>query len=158
TVANAGSGDGIDITAGGGDGILVSNTGIGVFALNSVIPLLGEAPSTGAYGVLGTAANDSDFEPAIFGIQGGSTHRTIGVEGFTESASGAGVWGIEVGTSTVGAGFTENAGVWGDTNQSFGVSVFGTTDDGFPLAGYNNSPSGFTTLFADNLENTNSTR
>ena len=137
TVANAGSGDGIDVTGGSGIGVLVNNTGFGLIAENSAIPILAEASSTGAEGVFAFADNDSAFLPAILGIEEGTTQRTIGVEGVTDSALGYGVYGQNQGESSTGSSCSSHfiacqAGVWGDGGTTTAnTGVLGTVDAGF---------------------------
>jgi hypothetical protein len=155
SIGQGSTGDGLDITAGSGIGVLINNTGIGVFAENSDIPILAEAPSNGGQAVLAFAAGDSGFLPAVFGIEQGSTQRTVGVEGVTESPVGFGVYGQNISQSGVGSNCSTNfiacqAGVWGDGGTtSFNSGVLGTVDDGFAGFFVNNS-SGPASLVAWN--------
>jgi hypothetical protein len=149
-VSNAGSGDGIDITAGSGTGVNVSNTGIGgVFAGNNVVGILAEAPASGAYGVLGEAAADTSFTPAIFGLQSGNTQITLGVEGFTASPAGAGVYGEAVTGSATASTFTARGGVWGDTGNAGEAALVASGDDDWGLLALTTSPH-HPTIFGDN--------
>jgi hypothetical protein len=169
TVANPSSGDGIDVTSGSGFGVLVNNTGIGVVVENSDIPILAEAPSTGEESVLAFAEDDSSFLPAIYGIEEGSTTRTVGVEGLTDSTIGYGVYGQNVSESSTGGSCSSHfiacqAGVWGDGGTTTANSgVLGTVDDGFAgffvnngsedtLVAWAESSSG-SPFFAGNLAN-----
>jgi hypothetical protein len=149
-VRNSGSGDGMDITAasGTGNGLAVTNTvtqGVGVLS-TSFLPFVGH--SSGSIGVLGVVNTDSDFLPAVYGIQFGATKRTFGVDGYNGSTEGAGVFGFHIGNSAVGSGLAGAAGVWGDTSQTGGVGLRGSADDGFAVVGANNSLD--PTAFFDN--------
>jgi len=145
TISQGSTGDGLDITAGSGTGLFVNNTGVGVFAENSSLPILAVAPSTGSEAVLAIAENDSNFLPGVFGIEGGSTQRTVGVEGVTSSPVGYGVYGQNISESGAGSTCSSNfiacqAGVWGDGGTtSFNSAVLGTVDDGFAGFFVNNS-------------------
>jgi hypothetical protein len=151
SVANTSTGDGIDITTGGGTGLFVSNTGVGVIAEGS-FPILAVASSTGSESLLGIAENDSNYLPAVYGIQDGSTQRTLGVEGVTNSAIGAGVYGENINQSNTGSAFGPGAGVWGDAGTSDSAyGVVGTADDRNAVVAENNSPSTYYALWANEL-------
>ncbi len=153
SITNGSTGDGLSITAGSGFGVLVNNTGFGVVATNSDIPILAEAPSSGAESVLAFAADDSNLLPAVFGIEEGTTTRTVGVEGATDSPVGFGVYGQNVSESSAGSNCSSHfvacqAGVWGDGGTAtFNTGVLGTVDNGF--AGFfTNTSTGEDTLVA----------
>jgi hypothetical protein len=114
---------------------------------NSNFAIFGQ--SSASFGVFGVSSNDVDFAPAVLGQQVAATNKTVGVEGITAGAFGAGVSGISVSSSTAGAQFPPSAGVWGDTNQAGNVGVLGTADDANALSGTNNSTFR-STLFLDN--------
>ena len=145
SIGQGSSGDGLDVTAGSGIGVLVNNTGIGVFAENSNLPILAVAPNTGSEAVLAIAEDDSNFLPAAFGIEGGTTQRTVGVEGATSSSVGYGVYGQNQSESNAGSTCSANfiacqAGVWGDGGTTGdNTGVLGTVDNGFAGFFVNNS-------------------
>jgi hypothetical protein len=145
SIGQGSTGDGLDVTAGSGIGVFVNNTGVGVFAENSGLPILAVAPSTGSEAVLAIATDDSAVLPAVIGIEEGTTQRTVGVEGVTDSPVGYGVYGQNIGESNAGSTCSANfiacqAGVWGDGGTtSFNSGVLGTVDDGFAGFFVNNS-------------------
>jgi hypothetical protein len=79
----------------------------------------------------------------------------MGVEGYTESQTGAGVWGIAYAGSLTGTVLKPQAGVWGDTQVYQGNAVLGTADDGLGVTAINNSPTGFATIYAEGHDATN---
>jgi hypothetical protein len=138
TLSNAGSGDGMDVyPSSGATGIYESGGGIGVFATGGDLPLVGQGGA--AEGVYGESATDSNFTPAIFGVEKGSTTKTIGVLGETESPNGAGVYGqISNTQSGMGGLALYGGGVWGDAGSAGnGAGVLGTGDDQVAGAFYN---------------------
>jgi hypothetical protein len=156
TITNAGSGDGLDVTvaSANGNGLSVTNTasgGIG-FLSTAAFPIIGHAPASGGQALLGVANADSDYAPAVYGIEWGPTKKTLGIEGFSASPNGAGVFGFDVINSFVGSALAGDAGVWGDNGQQNGTGVRGTVDDGFAMVGTNNSLN--PTAFFVNTETT----
>jgi hypothetical protein len=151
TIGQGSTGDGLDITAGGGTGLFVSNTGVSILAEGS-LPILAVASSTGSESLLGIAEDDSNYLPAVYGIQDGSTQVTLGVEGVTSSAIGAGVYGENINQSNTGSTFGQGSGVWGDAGTSDSAfGVVGTADDRNAIVGENNSPSTFYAVWANEL-------
>ena len=113
-----------------GPGCLLMVESIGLLLENSFIPILAESPSTGIEAIFAEAANNGNFIAGIFGEGTGSTARTLGVEGVTASATGAGVYGENKNQSSTGSGFGTGSGVWGDAGTSNGAfGVVGTADD-----------------------------
>ncbi len=108
-----------------------------MFAENSDLPILAVAPTTGSEAVLAIAEDDSAFLPGVFGLEEGTTQRTIGVEGLTDSPVGYGVYGQNISESNTGSNCSSHfiacqAGVWGDGGATSANSgVLGTVDNGF---------------------------
>jgi len=155
-ISNSGSGDALEVSVNGGRGVIVGGSGYIGFGNSSVqYPLVGEAPSTGANGVFGSADNDADFLAAIIGEQSGSTTRTIGVEGYSASGEGIGVYGQKEFGSNTGADAFGNAGVWGDTGVTGAWGSLGTADDGNAMFALNNSVT-YSTMVINNEEGSSS--
>ena len=111
-----------------------------------------EGDSSRNSGVFGLSSSDVNFQAAILGQETGSTQNTIGVEGVTASPFGAGVNGISVSRSSVGAAQGPPfAGVWGDTSDGGNEALLATADGGFALLGINNSEFK-ATVFVENQE------
>jgi hypothetical protein len=77
----------------------------------------------------------------------------LDVAGTTESA----IYGQSVSASQMGALILPASGLWGDTGQSGNLAIVGTADDGFSVAGINNSPSGTPGMIVEGFDSTNST-
>jgi len=77
----------------------------------------------------------------------------LDVAGTTESA----IYGQSVSASLIGALILPASGLWGDTGQSGNLAIVGTADDGFSVAGINNSPSGTPGMIVEGFDSTNST-
>jgi hypothetical protein len=157
SIGNAGIGDGIDIAmaTGGGFGVLIQGSSFeGVRAVGQTFPLVGFGGS--GEGVFGETTTDSNFQPGILGIEGGATQITLGVEGFSSSTSGAGIYGQAIGSSTEGGTIAGSGavGVWGDTSADFGV--LGTVDEGDSIVGFNASEP-FATGYFQNDETASAT-
>lgn len=75
------------------------------------------------------------------------------VAGAIESA----IYGQSVSASQIGALIGPASGLWGDTGQNGNLAIVGTADDGFSLAGINNSPSGTPGMIVEAFDSTNST-
>jgi hypothetical protein len=134
TVVNTDNGDGIDITT-------VDSVGdTGMFISDGWEGLYSSGDSVGVYGVAA-----------------GPFPLGLGVAGFTGTAQGVGTWGQAMAQSITGVlnGQVLPTGIWGDTSAE-GFGVLGTTDDGFSVAGINNSTV-FETAFFENTETTNKT-
>jgi hypothetical protein len=151
-----GNGDGID-SYGYYDGGFFSGSW-GVYGTGNILGGYFTGSYTGSYGYNG---NDSDFYAGAWGFEGGSTTETIGLYGYSASGIGFGVYGEAVSASNTGQ--TDGdlgsypAGVWGDTGVSTGFGSLGTADDGWAFVGYNNSPSGYSTVWFENQETSSST-
>jgi hypothetical protein len=164
TLNNAGFGDGIDIATVNGNGVTVTAGPFGFRAqAASSDAVVAQGGFDGGYfiggagdGIFTEDDTDSNFAAGTVGFELGSTQETLGVWGFSASPIGAGVLGQVVTGSVLGSGFMRLAGVWGDTGQAGDEGVLGTADDGYPLVGENNSPSGRPTLALFALDNTNS--
>jgi len=76
----------------------------------------------------------------------------LDVGGTTESA----IYGQSVSASLIGASIGPASGLWGDTGQSGNLAIVGTADDGYPLIGINNSPSGDAGMVVEGFDSTNS--
>lgn len=147
-VSNAGTGDGIDVAVAGASafGLVVTGGIEGVVAESTTFPLVGFGNEEG---VFGENLTDGNFQPGIYGYQGGSTTMTIGVQGYSASSIGIGNYGVAVGSSVEGGTIDGSAatGVWGDTNADWGV--LGTTDEGDSIVGFNASEP-FATAYFEN--------
>jgi hypothetical protein len=158
-------------------GVATSTTGfaIGVSGNSgstSGVGVLGDAAATtgSAFGVKGTT--ESSAGVGVYGIADTDTGANLGVEGTAASPDAAGTEGVN--TSTTGSGLavaaltasaagvsmyavavepsvtTGNArpvAVWGSTNQSGGIAVAGTADDGYAMAAANYSIDSATVRF-----------
>jgi len=137
-VANAGTGNGLDVavTASGAQSLVTTGGVEGVVAESTTFPLVGFGTEEG---VFGENLTDGNYQPGIYGYQAGSTTLTIGVEGYSASPSGAGEYGIAVGSSGEGSTIAGSGavGVWGDSSADWGV--LGTTDEGDAIVGFNAS-------------------
>ena len=140
-ISNSGSGDALEIFVNGGRGAIVGGSGyIGFGNSTTTYPLVGEAPSTGLFGVFGSSDNSTDFQGAIIGEETASTtNRTIGVEGYSASVEGIGVYGQKEFGSGTGAGAFGNAAVWADTGVTGAWGLLATEDDGNAAFILNNS-------------------
>lgn len=118
-------------------GVTASSTGVGVY---------GVAVSTSGanLGVEGIASS-----PSAAGVQGTNNSPTgtaFGVTALTVSTGGIGMYGVGVEPS-ITTGGARPVAVWGSTNQSGGVAVAGTADDGYALAAANYSVNAATVRF-----------
>jgi hypothetical protein len=134
---------------GGSNGTGVKGTG--------VIALLGEAPSTNSLGLLATGGTgifggSQQAGDNFWGMMGTATTsgKNLGVEGFTGSVNGTGLYGLAISASNVGGGRgCCPVGVWGDTASNAGgaAGLVGTADDARAIYLENNSPSGVPTAY-----------
>jgi hypothetical protein len=107
--------------------------------------------ASNGWGSFSEAATDAGFETGAAGWETGTTQQDVGVWGWSASSIAIGVYGEGTGQSATGMTNGDfPTGIWGDTSDSGGVGVFGSADDGWSLAGYNNSNSD-ATIFAENL-------
>jgi hypothetical protein len=118
-------------------GVTESSAGVGVYGIAD--------SDTGAnLGVEGTTAS-----PAGAGVQGTNTSTTgsaFGVGAITVSTSGISMYAVAVEPS-ITTGAARPVAVWGSTNQSGGVAVAGTADDGYAMAAANYSVNAATVRF-----------
>jgi hypothetical protein len=169
--ANAGTGTitgvtaGTDLTGGGTTGpvtlnldttkvpqLAASNTFTGNQAVNGNLSVTGTTfGGAGNFGkgVLASTANDADFATGILGEQLGVFKETIGVEGYSGSLLGIGVYGNGYtssgeGTFVVGA---SAFGVWGDTGLTGGFGLVSSADEGYGVGAFNASQFYPTALF-----------
>jgi len=146
-VSNAGTGNGIDVAVAGSSAQgLVATGGVeGVLAESNTFPIVGFGSEEG---VFGENLTDGNFQPGIYGYQGGTT-MTIGVEAYSGSSIGIGSYGVAVGSSAEGSNIDGSAavGVWGDTSADWGV--LGSTDEGDSIVGFNASEP-FATAYFEN--------
>ena len=134
---------------GGSNGTGVKGTG--------VIALVGEAPSTNSLGLLATGGTgifggSQQTGDNFWGMMGTATNsgKNLGVEGFSGSVNGTGLYGLAISASHVGGGRgCCPVGVWGDTGSNAGgaAGLVGTADDARAIYLENNSPSGVPTAF-----------
>jgi len=134
---NIGGGGQVSGTAGNFQGtsaneiISVSNnngTGDGIFAFTS-----------GQYGVFGESVSTTDFSAGVAGESFAGSGKTLGVSGTNLNGEGAGVYGVENGQSSTGAGFIGGAGVWGDGGNNGHNGVLATADSAYAVVAVNNS-------------------
>ena len=158
-LSNSGSGDGIDISLSGGVGVDVFSGGQGMHATTSGDAGVFEGGLDGSYnlgpngGVYSESDTDANFNTATYGYEFGSTTRTQGVWGFSESPNGFGVYGEQEGTNT--AGISRPAGVWGDSTARAGVLA--TSDQQDAIAAISaDSNGGQRAGFFDNLSTSSS--
>ena len=147
-VSNAGTGNGIDVavTGSSAQGLVATGGVEGVVAESTTFPLVGFGNEEG---VFGENLTDGNFQPGIYGYQGGSTTMTIGVEAYSASSIGVGNYGVVVESSIEGSNIDGSAGigVWGDTSTDWGI--LGTTDEGDSVVGFNASEP-FATAYFEN--------
>jgi hypothetical protein len=133
-----------------------ASNGVGVKATGS-IAVWGEAPSTNSLGVLGSGGtgvfgSSQQTGDNFWGMMGTATNsgKNIGVEGFSSSPNGTGLYGLAISASHIGGGRgCCPVGVWGDTGSNAGgaAGLVGTADDARAIYLENNSPSGVPTAF-----------
>jgi hypothetical protein len=105
---------------------------------NLVLNVTQNASSGSTYAIVGTS-HAAGNGAAILGQNLATTGQSFGVEGFSASSRGIGVYGqFNLPNSQTGVG-SNGAGVWGDGGFSdFGTGVLGTTDSGDAVVGINN--------------------
>jgi hypothetical protein len=127
-----------------------------VGATNSaVFPSAGVTGQGPGFGMVGyTSSKITSPGSGVLGWATANTGTAQGVQGFSQSPNGIGVYGVDITSSNTGVATAlgqAGIGVWGDTGSTNlgAVGVLGTADNAF--AGYfsNDSPSGLTTLVAD---------
>jgi hypothetical protein len=133
-----------------------SSSGFGVEGVGG-IAVFGNAPSTNSLGVLGsggTGVFGSSLQTGdnLWGMMGVATNsgKNLGVEGFSSSPNGTGLYGLAISASHIGGGRgCCPVGVWGDTGSNAGgaAGLVGTADDARAIYLENNSPSGVPTAF-----------
>lgn len=135
--------------------------GISASTNSAVFPSAGVYGSGLGFGILGlTSSKVTSPGSGVLGWATANTGTAQGVQGFSQSPTGTGVYGVDISASNTGATLKQNiptgAGVWGDSGQPSSLStaeaaVMGTADDTY--AGYflNNSDS--STISAHNLGN-----
>jgi hypothetical protein len=140
-----------------------STSGVGVVgtataATGSAFGVKGVSGSSTGVGVLGIADTTAganlgvegmDSSPAGAGVQGTNNSPTgdaFGVTALTVSTAGISLYGVAVEPS-ITTGGARPVAVWGSTNQSGGVAVAGTADDGYALAAANYSVNAATVRF-----------
>jgi hypothetical protein len=94
-----------------------------------------------------------DFSGNV-GINIGTTSPKARLD--VEDPSQSAVYGESASASLVGAAIQPVSGLWGDTGQSGNLAIVGTADDGYPLIGINNSPSGNAGMLVEGFDSTNS--
>ena len=152
--ANAGSGDGMDVSTSSGVGMLAqSNTFDGAATF---------ANSTGGWGIFSEANGDANFETGVAGFEYGSTQENVGVWGYAASPHGVGVYDEGYTSSTEGticcAGLY-SIGMWADTSgtssSNAGIAALTTVDTGYSIVSYSNSS--YPTVWLENDVSTDST-
>ncbi len=112
-------------------GVSNSGTGDGITSVAS-----------GLHGVFGQSLSTTDFSAGVAGTSFAGSGKTTGVTGTNFSnGGGAGVYGLENGQSTTGAGFTGGAGVWGDGGNNGKNGILATADNAHAVVAVNNSTS-----------------
>jgi hypothetical protein len=140
-----------------------STSGVGVVgtataATGSAFGVKGVSGSSTGVGVLGLADTTAganlgvegmNSSPAGAGVQGTNNSTTgdaFGVTALTVSAAGISLYGVAVEPS-ITTGADRPVAVWGSTNQSGGIAVAGTADDGYAMAAANYSVNAATVRF-----------
>jgi hypothetical protein len=154
-IINETAGDGLDITANNGYGLFVESAGLdGIVGYGNYDGGFFSGTDAGTYS---ESQSTNAFQAAAYGSQYGSSGEGIGVYGWSASNVGIGVYGVGETSSATGANTDSGyypMGVWGDSGAQFGFGAFGSADDGWAFVGYNNSPSGFATIWLENQETT----
>jgi hypothetical protein len=164
TLANAGSGEGLDVTiAGSTYGIRSSSPYLGVYAIGGTYGSYSQATSygvagfggygsyfggSGAYGTYSFTSDNCNYCAGSLGLSEGSSAKTLGVAGYTDSTAGSGVYGENVNQSSTGSSMATGAGVWGDggtSGSSYGMLA--TADNLNAIYAQNNS-SVWSTIWA----------
>jgi hypothetical protein len=158
----------LSITNTSGDGITISTSGSATVGV--------DVENAGLYGVVGTGnyqggyfygnsggsysenETDSDGAVAAYAYEFGTTKLDFGFWGYSASTVGVGVYGQAVQASVTGGDVIGGnpVGIWGDGGGGTSVSgtsyaVIGTADDGYGVAGYNDSEIAPTALFQNNI-------
>jgi hypothetical protein len=157
-VEGATNANGTGVIGQGGTGISGLGVNLGVLGTSSASNGTGVFGSGGT-GVWGESSNGGFA--GVFVTNGGTSGAlTIGAEGIAGNASTVafGVYGGSVkGSLEFSKHALSGAGVLGDTGQPGGyAAVVGTSDDTNAGIFYNNSPNGWTTLYAQSDESSNS--
>lgn len=99
------------------------------------------------------SATQTGSGSAVYGANTATSGSTVAIEGMASSSMGAGLLGRDASASTTGSQHPGYTGVWGDTGVAGNDGVLATTDDGFSVVAYNNSPtsSSNATLYVENL-------
>jgi hypothetical protein len=109
------------------------------------------ATAGGGIGVEGVTESSASNAYGVYGLAASNSGSPIGVYGQVYGTAGAGVFGLNgAQKSSTGVGYG-TAGIWGDAGSQSGVffSVVGTADDGLSGVFVNNSPTGYTPLYAE---------
>jgi hypothetical protein len=146
---------------------VIGQGGTGISGLGVSLGVLGTSSATNGTGVFGSGgtgvwgdSSNGGFA-GVFVTNGGTSGAlTIGAEGIAGNAS-TGAFGVSGGSVKGSLEFSKHAlsgaGVLGDTGQPGGyAAVVGTSDDTNAGIFYNNSPNGWTTLYAQSDESSNS--
>ena len=110
------------------------------------------ATSGNTLGVLGQTFSPTSIsvEGANFGGGGFGVYGYAG-RGDSTFANSAGVRGVQVSGSSLGAGLEFASGVWGDTGDNIDVGMLATADAGNAMAVFNNSTTN-STMYITNFE------
>jgi hypothetical protein len=152
---NAGSGDGIDVSAPGGIGVSLLSSDLGIQTTSSFVG--GNFVSSGGFGSFGESDYDANFNAAAVGSATGETQVNLGVWGYAASPVGIGTYGEGYANSAEGSPYpgTASIGVWGDTSGDMGtgegIGVLATVDYGLAVLALNNT-SGGSTAWLENDE------
>lgn len=145
-----------------------STSGVGVVgtataATGSAFGVKGVSGSSTGVGVLGIADTTAganlgvegmNSSPAGAGVQGTNSSTTgsaFGVAALTVSTGGIAMYAVAVEPS-ITTGAARPVAVWGSTNQSGGIAVAGTADDGYALAAANYSSNSATVRFENQVD------
>ena len=146
---------------------VIGQGGTGISGLGVNLGVLGSSSASNGTGVFGSGgtgvwgqSSNGGFAGVFLTNGGTSGALTIGAEGIAGNASTVafGVYGGSVkGSLEFSKHALSGAGVVGDTGQPGGyAAVVGTSDDTNAGIFYNNSPNGWTTLYAQSDESSNS--
>ena len=153
---------GTDLTGGGTTGVVTLNlnttntdkryaqlgaanffTGQGAFSGSSnVTPLEAFQNDTAdvVSAIAGVMYSGQTGSAAVQGQALAKSGEVFGVEGYVQSGGAVGVYGVDGAQSKTAAyGVFSGAGVWGDAGSLSSIGVSGTADEGYGVAGFNNS-------------------
>jgi hypothetical protein len=85
--------------------------------------------TSGSGAIVGISQSGANASATILGSARSSTGTVFGVEGLTQSAGGAGLFGVVGTESTTGTQYGGSAGVWADSGNLGGKAIVATSDN-----------------------------